>query len=204
MKITNISSIICCLILCSCSHVTTKSTFDLSSSDFDNNINKYHKKPIQLLVLEPNSTKFYDSENIIVKNSLNSLAYLGSSQWADRLPSLVQNRLIESFENSHLFKAVDRPGQRMVFNYELITNIRDFNICVLDDNNIEAKITIDAKLLDEHTGKVKATHIFSKKELLTNVGYKTVQLSPTDYAFNLDKIFKNLTKEIILWVQKYS
>lgn len=203
MKYTNLFHLIICVSLCSCSHVSSKATFDLSSVQFDKNTKKYFKRNIQLLIAEPNSTRFYDSDNIIVKTTPNNLSYLGNSQWADRLPNLIQNRLIESFENSNFFKAVDRPGQRMAFDYELITNIRNFNVYVLD-NATAAQISIDAKILNERTGKVKATHIFNANEILPIDSSMAKKLSPNYYALRLDTAFKKLAKEIILWARKYS
>lgn len=192
------------LILCSCATETPKTTFDLTPYNFANSMHKYHRKPIQILITQPNSTKYYDSENIIVKDQFNSIKYLGNSQWADSLPNLIQNRLIEAFENSKFFRAVERPGQRMDFNYELITNIRNFNIFVVDKNTTKTKITIGAKILNERTGKVRATHIFNAEEEWQTPYYDAKKISSYNYAMRLNNSFKEITKEIILWVQKYS
>lgn len=204
MKLINIFLYtISTIILCSCITEEPKATFDLTPYNFTDYRYKYHKKPIQILVTEPNSTKFYNSENIIVKDQFNSLKYLGNSQWADRLPNLIQNRFIEAFENSDFFRAVERPGQRIDFNYELITNIRNFNVFVVDKNTTRTKITIDAKLLNERTGKVRATHIFNQEEEWQTPYYDAKNIPSYNYAVRLDNSFKQITKEIILWVRKY-
>jgi len=55
-----------------------------------------------------------------------SVAYLTGAQWADKLPSLVQSRLIESFQNAHLLREVGRPG--MLADFNLQTSIRRFEL----------------------------------------------------------------------------
>ena len=79
------------LILCSCATETPKTTFDLTPYNFANSMHKYHRKPIQILITQPNSTKYYDSENIIVKDQFNScLLYTSPSprdQRGSRMPS---------------------------------------------------------------------------------------------------------------------
>lgn len=188
------------LCLTACVHEAPKATFDLSAYNFSDFKHKYRKKPIQILISEPNATKFYNSENIIVKDPFNSLSYLGNSQWADRLPNLIQNRLIEAFENSNFFKAVDKPGQRMNYSYELITNIREFNIYVAADNSYHINVSIDAKLLNAHNGLVRAFNIFTIMEKMPD--YQNISIY--DYASYLNEAFQEITKEITMWSQQHS
>jgi len=64
----------------------------------------------QLAVLRPDAIQPADSDRIVVRYDPQSVAYLTGAQWADKLPSLVQSRLIESFQNAHLLREVGRPG----------------------------------------------------------------------------------------------
>ena len=58
-----------------------------------------------------------------------AVSYLGGGQWADRLPRLIQSRLIQTFENSHGFRAVSRPGRCASRpDFQLTTEIRAFQI----------------------------------------------------------------------------
>ncbi len=65
----------------------------------------------QLAVLLPDAILPADSDRIVVRTNPQSVAYLFGAQWADKLPSLVQSRLIESFQNAHLLRAAGRPGR---------------------------------------------------------------------------------------------
>src|SRR5262249_61862271 len=64
----------------------------------------------QLAISVPDATLPANSDEIVVRTGPQSVAYLSGAQWADKLPSLIQSRLIESFQNAHLLRAVGRPG----------------------------------------------------------------------------------------------
>src|SRR2546430_10438471 len=64
----------------------------------------------QLAVAVPDATLPANSDEIVVRTGPQSVAYLSGAQWADKLPSLVQSRLIESFQNAHLLRAVGRTA----------------------------------------------------------------------------------------------
>ena len=114
---------------------------------------------IQLVIAEPLAVAALDSERILVRGSDNSLAYLGGAQWAERLPSVVQARLVQSFENTHSLSRVARPGDRIVPDYQLDCEIRAFE---LDVASGQAVVEIEAKLVDDHTGKITRSRTFSQ------------------------------------------
>src|SRR5919112_184429 len=66
----------------------------------------------QVAVAEPAAVQPLESEKIVIKDANGAVAAVGGGQWADRLPRLVQSRLIQTFENSSGLKAVGRPGDR--------------------------------------------------------------------------------------------
>eukprot|EP01037_Dinobryon_pediforme_P013367 gene13367-13482_t len=114
---------------------------------------------IQLVIAEPLAVAALDSERILVRGTDNSLAYLGGAQWSARLPTIVQARLVQSFENSHSLSRVARPGDRIVPDYQLDCEIRAFE---LDVASGQAIVEIEAKLVDDHTGKITRSRTFSQ------------------------------------------
>ena len=82
----------------------------------------------QVVVSEPTAIQTLEAEKIIAKDQAGAVSFLGGGQWADRLPRLIQARLIETFENSSKLKAVSRPGERVTPDYLLNTEIRAFQI----------------------------------------------------------------------------
>ena len=113
-----------------------------------------------LVVAQPTAVQALDSDRLIVKDSSGALSFLGGAQWADRVPNLVQTRLIQTFENGSRIAAVGRPGERIVPDFQLNTDIRAFNI---DAATGQAVVEITAKLIGDRTGKVQRAKLFSAR-----------------------------------------
>ena len=110
-----------------------------------------------LSVEQPQASELIDSERIVIRTGPDAVAYLKGAQWADRVPVLVQSRLIQSFENAHLLKSVGRPG--MVADYALGSEIRRFEI---DVTTKTATVEIAARLRKTANGRVIAAQIFTE------------------------------------------
>lgn len=54
----------------------------------------------QLLVPEPTALKTLGSDQIVVRLSRSELQYLARAQWGDSLPRMVQDRLVQTFDNT--------------------------------------------------------------------------------------------------------
>src|SRR3954462_3260672 len=80
--------------------------FDLSAP---RDIRGNARVPGQGEVVERTALQRFDTRNIIVRDASGSVSLLGSGQWTDRLPRLIQTRLIQTFENASA-RAVSRPG----------------------------------------------------------------------------------------------
>ena len=140
----------------------------------------------QLAVLRPDATQPADSDRIVVRNDPQSVAYLTGAQWADKLPSLVQSRLIESFQNAHLLREVGRPG--MLADFSLQTSIRRFE---LDAAQSEAVVEISAQILSQ-SGRIVAGRLFS--------GTVPVASSePAVVAAALDAALAQVMRDIVIW-----
>lgn len=113
-----------------------------------------------LVVAQPTAVQALDSDRLIVKDSSGALSFLGGAQWADRVPNLVQTRLLQTFENGSRIAAVGRPGERIVPDFQLNTDIRAFNIDVATG---QAVVEITAKLIGDRTGKVQRAKLFSAR-----------------------------------------
>lgn len=109
-----------------------------------------------LAIAEPTAILPVNSDRIVIRTGADSVAYLSGAQWADRLPRLVQTRLIESFENAGLVGRVGRPG--MTAAYSLVTELRRFEV---DVTRNEAVIEISARLVTDRAGSVVAAQVFS-------------------------------------------
>ena len=140
----------------------------------------------QLVVLLPDATLPADSDRIVVRTNPQSVTYLSGAQWDDKLPSLIQSRLIESFQNAHLLRAVGRPG--MLADFSLQTSIRRFE---LDAARSEAIVEISAQIIGP-SGRIVGGRIFAAK----------VAVPPSDpaaVASALDAALAEVMREIVIW-----
>ena len=121
----------------------------------------------QLVVAEPVASQALDSDRIVVRPNAGEVAYLAGAQWADRLPRLVQTRLIQSFENTRAAKLVGRPGDRLAADRTLETEIRAFEI---DVKGGLAVVEITAKILDDRSGRIVSSQVFSVRAPAAGTG----------------------------------
>jgi cholesterol transport system auxiliary component len=169
-------------VLASCSSAP-RTTYDLSpaSGDFAARAGRG-----QLAVSRPDAILPADSDRIVVRTDPQSVAYLTGAQWADKLPSLVQSRLIDSFQNAHLLRAVGRPG--MLADVSLQTSIRRFE---LDAARGEAAVEISAQIVNQ-SGRIIAGRLFSGNVPVAST-------DPAVVAAALDAALAQVMRDIVIW-----
>ncbi len=175
-------------LLAGCSGAAKNDTFDLSvSSGTVTQSPSYRSR--QLLIAEPTALKALDSENIVVRLSGSEVQYLGNSQWSDRLPRMVQSKLVEGFEDTGKLGGVGRPGQGLAIDYQVVTDIRAFEV---DTAKNLATIEISVKLLNDKNGTVKAQEVFRSTARVTGSGN-------ANFVKALDNAFASTSREIVAW-----
>jgi cholesterol transport system auxiliary component len=107
--------------------------------------------PIQLKVNEPSAVDALASERIAIKPDANEISYFASAQWSDKLPRLLQLRLIETIERSRVVRAVSTGGDRLRGDFGLSWDIRDFQVEV-NNGSARARVRVYVKLIDEDAG----------------------------------------------------
>ncbi len=112
---------------------------------------------VQILVPEPTAVQMVDSDRIVV-NTGSRVSYYPGAQWPDRLPKVLQNKLIAAFEQSGRARAVGRPGEGLSIDYQVLTDIRAF---AYDASTDSADVEIFAKILNDRTGKVVGSQLFT-------------------------------------------
>ena len=124
----------------------------------------------------------------MVRPRADQVSYYKDVAWSDRLPRLVQARIIETFQNSGAVKAVSSStGQ-----YALATELRAFQIDVTS-GKAYAEIEIFAKLVNTASGKVISTKGFSARVPATTD-------SPGDAIAALNQAFTEVLQDTTTWV----
>ncbi|MCE7028297.1 ABC-type transport auxiliary lipoprotein family protein [Jiella avicenniae] len=173
-------------LLAGCSSVPPD-TFEIASPT---NVAVRSGSRAQLLIPEPTAIKTLDSDKIVVKTSPYAIEYLGQSQWSDRLPRMVQLRLLQAFENTGRIGAVGVPGQGLAIDYQLIMEIRRFEIDTA--GAATARIDISVKALNDRNGTVRQTKIFSASSPVSGAGNSA-------YVAALNRAFDQISGEIVTW-----
>ncbi|NKB52716.1 MAG: ABC transporter [Rhizobiaceae bacterium] len=142
----------------------------------------------QILVKVPTALKSLDSDRIVVKPTPTIVTYLAGAQWTDTVPRLVQAKLVESFENSAATRATAKPGDGLVIDYQLVSDVRRFEVA-----DGVAIIELSIKLLTDRTGRVRETRIFRSTA-------RSISDKPEDLVDAFDSAFDELARDIVTWI----
>ncbi|CAN7488587.1 ABC-type transport auxiliary lipoprotein family protein [Mesorhizobium caraganae] len=161
-------------------------TFELSAPSID----AHGHSRRQILIAQPSALKALDSQNIVIKPSDRSIQYLKGAQWADRLPLIVQARLAETFQRSGSFAGVGKPGEGLAIDYQVIVEIRSFEVRV--NGGEHAEVNLFVRILNDRNGEVRASKSFTASAPVSGSG------NPA-YVSALDSAFGEAAKDIVRW-----
>ena len=113
-----------------------------------------------MIVNEATAVDALSNARIAVKVGPHEISYLAAAGWTDKLPRLLQMRLVESFENSHILRAVGTGNDRIRGDVGLSVEIRDFQV-EINKGRAQAHIRLFVKLVDEDRGEQLASREFS-------------------------------------------
>ncbi|WP_410010702.1 ABC-type transport auxiliary lipoprotein family protein [Phyllobacterium zundukense] len=185
---TTIAALLLALSVSACASSKKLDTFDLSSASPD--VSSPKKQGRQILIAAPSALKALDGENIVVRSGPNSISFLKGAQWADRLPNIVQSRLVQAFESTGRLGGVGRPGEGLAIDYQVISDIRTFNINVSSGRIAIVEIAI--KILNDKNGTVRAVRVFRATSPVSGEGNAS-------YIAALDRAFDSAASDIVTW-----
>ena len=163
-------------------------TYELSAPTPAGGARRAH---VQVLIAEPSALKALDGQSIVIKPAPGVIQYLKGAQWADRLPKVVQARLADTFQKSGRFGGVGKPGEGLAIDYQVIVDIRAFEVSVEAGN--AADIELFVRVLNDRNGQVKASRTF---EASAPVGGGR---GNDAYIAALDAAFGEAAVDIVKW-----
>ena len=181
---------VCLLALGGCLGGTPDDTFSLTAVS---GVEGPRLTQRQILVPEPTAVKALDSEQVVIRVSQSEIQYLAKSRWSDRLPKLVQARLVQAFENTGRLGGVGIPGQGLAIDYQVITEIRAFEILAYGGSR--AQVEMSAKLLNDRNGEVRASRVFTASAPVGGSGNEA-------FIKALDAAFARVTTDMVGWTLK--
>ena len=109
----------------------------------------------QVLVPEPTTVAALNTDRIAARPTPSEYAYLPGAVWSDRLPKLLQQRLVQTLENSGRARAVAMPGQRILVDFAVSLDVRAFE---LSSEGAVADFVV--RVMDDRNGRVLGTRAF--------------------------------------------
>jgi cholesterol transport system auxiliary component len=165
-------------------------TFDLAAAD------KFPRRAGnlrgQLIVAEPVALAALDGDRIVVRPRPGETAALSGAQWEDRLPKLIQARLIQSFENASMLRRVGRPADKIATDFALVTTVRAFEISAADGT---AVVELAVKIIHERTGRIIAARVFRAETPATATEGAAAVAA-------LNQAFVKVAREIVVWAAR--
>lgn len=144
----------------------------------------------QVLVAEPTALKVLDGENVVIRPAAGSVEFLKGAQWADRLPRIVQARMVEALQSTGRLGGVGKPGEGLAIDYQIVTEVRAFEIRL--DGPARAEVRLFVKVLNDRNGVVRASRSFLASAPVGGAGNDA-------YVAALDRALAQVLSELVPW-----
>ncbi|SDG64055.1 ABC-type transport auxiliary lipoprotein family protein [Pelagibacterium luteolum] len=143
-----------------------------------------------VVVREPSTIATYDSQRIVVRQPGGILSYLQDSQWSDRLPLLVQTRMLQAFRDAGVTN-IGKPTDPVALDIILSTDIRAFELDTTDGTAL-ARVALAIQLVDDRSRRVMASEEFS-----ADVG--STSLNQVVVVGALNTALDNVLRQVVAW-----
>lgn len=143
-----------------------------------------------LAVDVPTALQILDTEKLVILPTPGEVAYLGDAQWVDRLPRVLQARVVQAFENSTRIRAIARTSDRVSADYLLVIDIRQFGMVAYEGPY--AIVELSVKIVYQRGGRIAAGTVLGAK-------IKAPGTSGAQAAYALDLAFQQVVVEMVKW-----
>ncbi|MCC7251373.1 MlaD family protein [Hyphomicrobium sp.] len=146
----------------------------------------------QLVIPEPAAPMAFNSDKVVIVGDPPEDAPFEKAQFTDNIPSVVQSKIIESFEGSGCFAAVTRPLDTLEPSDQLQAEIRQFAVTLAPAPTADVEIAV--KFVNAG-GKITGSRVFHETAPLA------ARDAPSAIAA-LDGAFGKVLAEAVPWVAK--
>ena len=117
----------------------------------------------QLAIAMPSAPAYLDTTRIALSRSTTTTDYFASADWTDRVPVIVQEVMVKSFEKSGKVKDVFRDSGMFKADYGLQTEIRDFEAQYAGSSGPPTvAVSLHVKLIKQPERDIVATYTAEK------------------------------------------
>ena len=149
------------------------------------------RRPLEpgLVIAEPTATTRLQTQRFLFASDDEPHDDFANAQWSDSLPALVQEKLLQSFDNYDITHAPLRGDSLSEGNARLLIDLRQFEIAVAPEPR--AVISLSAKLIDG-AGHLKAARIFDQAAPIDG-------LTAPKAAAAFGRAFDGLARDLVTW-----
>ena len=119
-------------------------------------------------------------------------SYFPQSAWADSLPNVVQAKLVQTLQNTNRLRGVGLPGDGLLIDYQLQTDLRSFELRV--EGPARGVVEIAAKLVNDRNGRTVDNRVF-RAEIPS--GGTSVDQAVTALNGAADKVFQDIAQWVL-------
>lgn len=149
----------------------------------------------QLAIADPTTILTFDTQQILLKPQEGATRAIENAQWSDSLPKLIQEKIIQSFENAHYLGAVSRPLEQLQADYQLLIDLRAFDIALSPEPH--AEIEFSAKILSKD-GKIVGARLFHA-EAAVHVETPAQAVDAAAATAALNAAFGKAATDLVAW-----
>ena len=142
----------------------------------------------QLVVLDSTALAALDAEKVQSASADGAFANLPDAQWSDALPKLVQVKILRSIENAGRFSEGSRPLEGLATDFQLVLEIRKFQLAVNGNADAEFGCKIVAS-----SGRIIAMRVF-------RAAFAAEAANAPAAVAALDKAFGQAGSDLVTWV----
>jgi phospholipid/cholesterol/gamma-HCH transport system substrate-binding protein len=145
----------------------------------------------QLVVPEPTALVALDTQRIIFAPGAGEAPPVGTAQWSDTIPKMLQARIVQSFENSKYVGAVARPMEGLAADYQLVIDLRSFQIALSPTGSPVAQVEFAAGIVGDN-GRIVGSRAFSATAPVPDS-------QASSAAAAIDKAFGKAATDLVVW-----
>ena len=168
-----------------CANNTPSAYYSLTAADLSGAAGRSSR--VQVLVAPPRALKALDTSYIAVVDQGPVYSYFPKSAWADTLPNVVQAKLQETLQNTGRLRGVGLPGDGLLIDYQLQTEIRAFELQV--GGASRGVVEISARIVNDRNGRTVATKVF---RAATPAGGASVDKAVEAMNASADRVFAEM------------
>lgn len=174
-----------CVLVSGCASKAPSAFYSIEAADVSGLSGRSSR--VQVLVAQPRALKALDTTYIAVVDKGPIYSYFPNSAWADTLPNVVQMKLVQTLQNTGRLRGVGMPGDGLLIDYQLQTDIRAFQLQVERANR--GVVEIAARVVNDRNGRTVANKVFRAE---TPSGSTSVDKAVEAMNASADRVFAEM------------